>query len=86
MSTESVTLDVALRQAVADVVAGSEWAPPDGGIVTNVVVLMEWMAPDDDDQSMSWYRTGSRYMAEGMLRSALRQLDVGAGRIDEEDA
>lgn len=85
MSAESQQLDVLFRDLVAEAVAGTEWSPPEGGLITNVVVLIEWLADGQDDQTMSWYRTGSSYMAEGMLRAALRNLDRSAGRHGEDE-
>lgn len=85
MSEQSDRLDLIIRDKVAEAVRESDWAP-DAGVITNVVVVMEWMTPDDTELGMSWYRTGSLWSAEGMLRMVLRAIEGGdvAGRHDDE--
>jgi hypothetical protein len=65
-----------LRREVLDalgpVVAGTDWAPPDGGIITEAVVVMVWM-DTDGEQGLSFIpATNHFWSTEGLLRGALR--------------
>jgi hypothetical protein len=63
-----------LLDAITDAVAGSEWAPVDGGVLTEAVVVLGWVTPDGDE-GWSWIGTRASWSSEGLLRHALRKLD-----------
>lgn len=62
-----------MLDALAPVVAGSDWAPPDGGVVTEAVVVMMWMDPDGDTGLSFLPATNHFWSTEGLLRGALRE-------------
>lgn len=71
-----------MLDAIGETVADTDWAPPDGGLVTEAVVVMGWMNPQGQ-YGTSHLRCGSPWGTEGLLHDALRSLD--AGDSDETD-
>lgn len=53
---------------------GTEFAPADGGVAVEAVVLIGWVDPDGD-HGWTQLTTGSVTGAEGLLRASLRSLD-----------
>lgn len=70
-----------LTDAVADVLEGTEWAPPDSGIVTDVVVIAGWRTAEDGS-GVSYVGASSTWATEGLLHTALR---MHCGEADDEE-
>lgn len=66
-----------MLDAVQAVVAGTEWAPPTGGLITEAVVVMGW-ADAEGDNGVSHLRCGTTWGTEGLLVEALRQVEAAA--------
>lgn len=71
-----------MLDAIGSIVSGTDWSPPEGGVVTEAVVVMVWMQPDGE-QGMSFVpATNHFWSTEGLLRGALRSH---LSRDDEAD-
>lgn len=62
--------------AVAKAVEGTEWAPPEGGVLVDCLVVMMYRTLDGE-YGTSWLNVGSAEQAEGMARKILRTLNQG---------
>ena len=60
-----------LTDAVASILDGTQFAPPAGGIVIDVVVIAGWRTADDDS-GVTYIGASSPWATEGLLSDALR--------------
>lgn len=60
-----------LTDAVASILDGTEFAPPEGGIVIDVVVIAGWRTADDGS-GVTYVGASSSWATEGLLNDALR--------------
>lgn len=63
-----------LLSAVSEVVKGTDWAPPEGGILVDCLVVLIHV-DDRGEFGSSWLSAGSAEQAEGMARKVLRSMD-----------
>lgn len=74
-----------MLDAIGPVVAGTEFCPPDGGVVIEAVVVMVWM-DTNGERGMSFVPATNHFWAtEGLLRGALR-YHLSAGDEDEDES
>jgi len=73
VSDEHDNLKRRMRDAVQEVLAGSEYGPPDGGIVAECVVIAGWV-DIDGDSGKSHLRCGTAWGTEGLVASTLREI------------
>lgn len=79
MDTDEEIVNRRVLDAVADAVGGTEWAPPEGGLLAEAVVVLRWVEPDGA-AGMNYVAATSHYWStEGLLRAALRR------HLDNED-
>lgn len=69
-------------EALGDAIAGSDWAPPDGGILTEAVVVMVWVDTDGGHGWSTLDATVHDWSKLGLLTAA---LDAARGRVDDDD-
>lgn len=67
-----------VRDAIAEIVRGTPWAPPEGGVLTDILVVFQHMSPDSE-YGTTWMCAGPVTNAEGMARYVLRTMD----RVDQ---
>ena len=60
-----------LTDAVASILEGTKFAPPEGGIVIDVVVIAGWRT-SDDGSGVTYIGASSSWATEGLLNDALR--------------
>lgn len=72
-----------LTDAVANLLSDTDWAPPEGGIVVDVVVVTGWRTADDAS-GVSYIGASSSWATEGLLTHALR-MHTGNGDDEEDD-
>ena len=70
MTPEHEALSRAMRDAVADVLKGSEWHPAEGAVLTECVVVCGWFDADGD-YGTSILRCGSPWGTRGLLDHAV---------------
>lgn len=63
-----------LLAAIPDIVAGTTWAPPKGGLFPDAVLVMGW-TDSDGDWGTSQIATGSPWASHGLL--SMRLCDLG---------
>lgn len=86
MTEEEVrNLQRKVLDTVSDVLAGTEWSPPDGGIITEMVVIAGW-ADAEGDYGDVHLRCGSPWGTEGLVTRTARLIEDGDWMVvDEED-
>lgn len=71
--------DKALERKVLDAVSaaieGSEWAPPEGGILVDALVVMIHI-DNEGNHGTSWISQGSSEQADGMAAYVRRAIDA----------
>lgn len=77
MSKEAVELGRKMMDVVADSVKGTEWAPDEGGVLVDVLVVMIHVDPEGE-YGCSWVSAGSNQAAEGMAQRVIRSIDHSA--------
>lgn len=80
---DTLALQRRMLDAVQEVLAGTEWAPPEGGIVTEAVVIVGW-ADAAGGFGHGHLRCGSPWGTEGLVHGALREIQY-AGPPDDDD-
>lgn len=60
-----------ILDAVAEVVAGTEWAPPEGGVLVDGVFVLAFM-DQTGESGWSYVQASSSWATEGLLARALR--------------
>lgn len=74
---QTEALERRMLDAITEAVRGSEWAPPEGGLIVEAVVVMGWV-DSDGDSATSHLRCGSAWGTEGLLVDALRHVRMQA--------
>ena len=70
---EDRAIEQKMLDAVADVIRDTEFAPEEGGILVDALVVM--ISVDrDGDHGISWMSHGSVHQAEGMARKVVRDI------------
>lgn len=64
-----------LLDAVSEVVKGTPWSPPEGGILVDALVIMVH-CDTDGEYGSSWLSVGSLEQAEGMARKTIRDVQT----------
>lgn len=62
-------------EAVSEIVKGTAWAPPEGGIVVDALVVLIHV-DQDGEYASSWLNHGSLEQAEGMAISVKRSIEI----------
>lgn len=71
--------------SLPEVFAGTDWAPPEGGLLTEAVVIMVWMQPDGKSGSTIFPATNHWWSTRGMLEDALERHKSIRGDGSEPD-
>lgn len=80
-------IEAKVLEAVDGVVKDTDWAPPKGGVLVDVLVIMIH-ADKSGHRGCSWINTGSNEQAEGMARKVIRGVEymqIAAMRKMEDD-
>lgn len=73
-SAKAREVEHALREAVAAVLADTEFAPP-AGLLTDCFVICGWVL-DDEDHATTHVRCGSPWATRGLLHDATTHIDT----------
>lgn len=60
--------------AMSAVVGGTEYAPPEGAVLIEAVVVMGWFLPDGS-HATTYVRAGTPWGTHGLLVEAIDQVD-----------
>lgn len=71
--------------AIQEVFAGTTWAPPEGGVITEAVICCIWMQTNGKNGSSVFPATNHWWSTNGLLRDALREHDAIRGDSSEPD-
>ena len=69
----------AMKEAVAGAVAGTDWAPPDGAILIECVVIMGWYYPDGSYGS-SHITCGPPWSGHGLAQRCVQDMEATYAR------
>lgn len=65
----------AVREAVSAAITGTDWAPPEGGILTDVVVIMGFSYADGSHGSAHMI-CGAPWSGHGLVERTLTRLEA----------
>lgn len=71
LGEEAEALKMRVLDAVTDLFGGTSWAPKDGGVLTDAVVIMTWIEPNGKGGGTRFSATHNWWTTYGMLQEAL---------------
>jgi hypothetical protein len=64
-----------MLDTISEVIKGTNWEPPESGILVDALVVMIYQ-DTDGDYGMSWMSAGSSAQAEGMAMHVQRAIET----------
>jgi len=85
MDEDTSDLEYKIKEVVSGVISGTAYAPPEGAILTECVVIMGWFYADGSYGS-SHIICGPPWAGHGLTTRCLQRIEIQlANEIDEND-
>lgn len=75
METEAEAVGRSVLEAVAGAVNGTDWAPPEGAVLAECVVIMGWFYVDGTYGS-SHLVTGAPWSGRGLVEQTIQRMEA----------